>query len=86
MEFPRIMKRKQWELGMTGVEFAKYLGKSRPWLMKIYCLRENSIKYRLSDLTMYDIEEKLGIPLDVMEQYNRDVEAHNERSKKSNSR
>ena len=83
MEFPRLMKRKQWEHGMTGVEFAKFLGKSRPWLMQLYCSREDTKKYKLSELTMYDIEDKLGIPLTVMEQYNRDVEAHNERIEKS---
>lgn len=86
MEFPRILKRKQWEHGMTGVEFAKYLGKSRPWLTQIYCLRKDTKKYRLSELTMYDLEDKLGIPIEVMEQYNRDVEEHNGRIKKSTGR
>ena len=86
MEFPKIMKRKQFELGLTGGEFAKYLGKSRPWLTQIYCLREDTIKYRLGEQTMYDIEQKLGIPQSIMEQYNRDVEAHNGRIKESTSR
>ena len=86
MEFPRLMKRKQLEHRMTGVAFAKFLGKSRPWLMQVYCVREDTKKYKLSELTMYDINDKLGIPFDVMEQYNRDVEAHNGRLKKSKSR
>lgn len=86
MEFPKVLKRKQLELGMTGEEFAKHLGKSRPWLTQIYCRKETTIKYRLSDQAMYDIEQKLGIPHELMEQYNRDVEAHNGRIKKSTSR
>lgn len=86
MEFPKILKRKQLELGMTGETFAKYLGKSRPWLTQIYCRRETTIKYRLSEQTMYDIENKLGIPQHIMDQYNKDVEAHNGRIKKSTSR
>lgn len=86
MEFPKIMKRKQWEAKMTGEQFAKHLGKSRPWLMQIYCMRSDTRKYKLSELTMYDLEEKLGIPISIMEQYNKDVEAHNERIKESTSR
>ena len=86
MEFPKILKRKQLESGLTGGEFAKYLGKSRPWLTQIYCLKENTIKYRLGEQTMYDIEQKLGISHEIMEQYNRDVEAHNGRIEKSKSR
>ena len=86
MEFPKVLKRKQLELGMTGGEFAKYLGKSRPWLTQIYCLQENTRKYRLGEQTMYDIEKKLGIKHVVMEQYNRDVEAHNGRIEESTSR
>lgn len=83
MEFPRMIRRKQWEHKMTGAEFAKFLGKSRPWLMQLYCLRKDTKKYRLSESTMYDLEDKLGISIEVMEQYNRDVEEHNERIKKS---
>lgn len=86
MDFPKVLKRKQLELGMTGGEFAKYLGKSRPWLTQIYCRKETTIKYRLSDQAMYDIEQKLGIEPSIMEQYNKDVREHNERIKKSKSR
>ena len=86
MELPKIIKRKQWEHKMTGVEFAKFLGKSRPWLMQLYCTRRDTKKYKLSELTMYDLEDKLGIPMELMEQYNKDVEEHNEWIKKSKSR
>ena len=82
MEFPKLMKRKQWELGMTGKQFAAFLGKSRPWLMHLYCLKEGTKKYKLGELTMYDIEDKLGIPMEKMEQYNRDVIEHNKNLKK----
>lgn len=82
MEFPKLMKRKQWELGMTGEQFAKYLGKSRPWLMQLYCLRKDAKKYKLGELTMYDLEDKLGISIEVMEKYNRDVIEHNKNLKK----
>ena len=86
MDFPRLLKMKQLELGMTVTEFAKYLGKSRQFVTTIYSKNPNSKKYGLSDLTMYGIHMQFGIPFDVMEEYNKEVKAHNGRIKKSTGR
>ena len=86
MDFPRVLKRKQLELGMTVTDFAKHLGKSRQFLTVIYSKSDRLKKYRLSDLTMYNLETKLGISPELMEEYNDYVREHNERIEKSKSR
>ena len=86
MDFSKLLKRKQLEMGMTVTDFAKYLGKSRQFLTVIFSKSDKLRKYRLSDLTMYNLEQKLNIPQEIMEQYNRDVEEHNGRIKESTSR
>ena len=86
MDFPKVLKRKQLEMGMTVVEFAKHLGKSRQFLTVIYSRSDKLKKYKLSDLTMYSLETKLGISPEIMEEYNDYVREHNGRIKKSESR
>ena len=86
MDFPKVLKRKQLEMGMTVVEFAKHLGKSRQFLTVIYSRSDKLKKYKLSDLTMYSLETKLGISPELMEEYNYYVREHNGRIKKSESR
>jgi len=86
MDFPRVLKRKQLELGMTVTSFAKHIGKSRQFLTVIFSKSDNLRKYQLSDLTMYTLEQKLGIPQELMEEYNDYVREHNGRIKESTSR
>lgn len=86
MDFPRVLKRKQLEMGMTVTDFAKYLGKSRQFLTVIYSKSDKLKKYRLSDLTMYNLETKLGISQELMDDYNEMVVEHNGRIKESTSR
>ena len=86
MDFPKVLKRKQLEMGLTVVEFAKHLGKSRQFLTVIYSRSDKLKKYKLSDLTMYSLETKLGISPELMEEYNDYVREHNGRIKKSESR
>lgn len=86
MDFPRVLKRKQLELGMTVTSFAKYIGKSRQFLTVIFSKSDNLRKYQLSDLTMYTLEQKLGISQELMEEYNDYVREHNGRIKESASR
>lgn len=73
MDFPSMLKRKQLERGMGVAEFAKYIGKSRQFLTMIYSKNPNTKKYGLSDLTMYQFETQFGIPVELMEEYNRQV-------------
>lgn len=80
MDFPKMLKRKQLELGMTITEFARHIGKSRQFLTYVYSKNENIKKYKLSELTMYMFETKFGIPINVMEEYNKYVEERNGRA------
>lgn len=73
MDFPKILKQTQMELHLTNDKFAKYLGKSRAWLQIIYSKSPNTQKFGLSDLTMQSLKERLDIPMNVMEEYNRSV-------------
>jgi len=86
MDFPKVLKRKQLEMGMTVTEFAKYLGKSRQFLTVIYSKSDKLKKYKLSDLTMYNLETKLGISPELMEEYNDYVREHNGWIKESKGR
>lgn len=86
MSFPKLLKQKQLELGMTATRFAKHIGRSRQFITLIYSDSENLKKCGLSELTMYTINEKLDIPFELMLEYNEKVKEHNERIKKSKSR
>ena len=66
------------ELHLTNDKFAKYLGKSRAWLQIIYSKNPNTRKFRLSDLSMQLLKERLDIPMDVMESYNSSIQGGKE--------
>lgn len=83
MDFPKVLKRIQLEMGMNVKEFAKYIGKSRQFLTVIYSKSDKLKKYKLSDLTMYNFEKKLGISPELMEEYNDYVREYNGRIKES---
>lgn len=70
MDFPKQLKQSQRERHMTNDEFAKYIGKSRTWLQWIYSKNPSVEKYMLSERTIYDLNEKLGIATEIMEDYN----------------
>ena len=78
MDFPKILKQNQMELHLTNDKFAKYLGKSRAWLQIIYSKNPNTRKFRLSDLSMQLLKERLDIPMDVMESYNSSIQGGKE--------
>lgn len=73
MDFAKQLKKCQHEKHMSGEAFAKYIGKSRTWLQQIYSTNANVEKHALYELTMYELNEKLGIPYEVMEEYNTSV-------------
>ncbi len=70
MDFPKQLKQCQRQRHMTNDAFAKYIGKSRTWLQWIYSNNPSVEKYLLSERTIYDLNEKLGIPTAIMEDYN----------------
>ena len=70
MDFPKQLKQCQRQRHMTNEAFAKYIGKSRTWLQWIYSNNPSTEKYLLSERTIYDLNEKLGIPTAIMEDYN----------------
>lgn len=70
MDFPKVLKRCQYERHMTNDAFAKYLGKSRAWLQGIYTTNPKVKKYLIGERTIFDLNEKLGIPTELIEEYN----------------
>lgn len=78
MDFPKLLKQYQLERHMTNEAFAKYLGKSRAWLQILYSKSPNTKKFRLSDLTMQLLKERLNMPMSVMESYNNSVHGDKE--------
>lgn len=71
--FPKLLKRCQLERHMSASQFAKHIGRSRPWLQSIYSTNPNTEKYALSQLTMYILNEKLGISYEIMDNYNNEL-------------
>ena len=86
MDFPKVLKEKQLEMGMTVAQFARYLGKSRQFLIVIFSNSPKLRKYRLSELTMYSLNKTLGIEQEIMDEYNKKVVEHNGRIEKPTSR
>ena len=58
---------------MSNEAFSKYLGKSRTWLQGIYTTNPKIRKFLLGELTMYELNEKLGIDMECMEEYNKQM-------------
>ena len=78
MDFAKQLKKCQYERHMTNDAFAKFLGKSRTWLQAIYSKNPNVEKYTLGGLTMYTLNEKLDIPMELMEDYNNTIQSMRE--------
>ena len=73
MDFVKTLKHCQYSKHMTNEKFAEYLGKSRMWLQIIYTTNPKIKKYRLSELTMFMLNEKLDIPMELMKEYNDNI-------------
>ena len=73
MDFIKSLQKCQYEKHMTNDAFAHYVGKSRAWLQRIYSKNPDVEKSTLTGLTMYTLNEKLGIPIEIMEAYNESV-------------
>ena len=71
MNFKEIMKQKKIELSMSNTQFAKYIGKHRSWVVALF--NPNAIPRPLRDTTMYLLHDRLDIPFEVMEEYNKEV-------------
>lgn len=69
IEFPKLLKKKQEELKLNNKEFAKYIGRTRAWLVYVYN-NDLTKSHKLSDYNMVELNKLLGIPLDVMIRYN----------------
>lgn len=69
LEFPKLLKKKQEELELNNKEFAKYIGRTRAWLIYVYN-NDLSKSHKLSDYNMLELNKTLGIPLDAMLKYN----------------
>ena len=71
MDFKEMMKQKKMELSMSNAQFAEYIGKHRSWVVALF--NPNAIPRPLRETTMYVLHDKLKIPFEVMEEYNREV-------------
>ena len=76
LEFPKLLKQKQEELGLNNKEFAKYIGKTRSWLGYIYG-KDLSKTHKLAEYNMIELHDLLGIPLETMLEYNMSIVKHN---------
>ena len=72
LAFPKLLKEKQKELGLNNKEFAKYLGKTRSWLTYVYG-KDLSKTHKLAEYNMIELNNLLGIPLEVMLEYNMSI-------------
>ena len=70
MDFPKVLRQYQLERHLSNEAFAKLVGKSRTWLQSIYAKNKNVKKHTLSDMTIYSLHEKTGIPMELMYEYN----------------
>lgn len=68
MKFEEILKTKQLELEMNNSNFAKYIGLHRTWLVSKYS--KTAIQRPLSIETIGKLNNRLGIPISVMYEYN----------------
>lgn len=69
IEFPKLLKEKQEKLQLNNKEFAKYIGRTRAWLVYVYN-NDLSKSHKLSDYNMLELNKLLDIPLEVMIKYN----------------
>ena len=69
IEFPKLLKQKQEKLQLNNKEFAKYIGRTRAWLVYVYN-NDLSKSHKLSDYNMLELNKLLDIPLEVMIKYN----------------
>lgn len=69
IEFPKLLKEKQEKLQLNNKEFAKYIGRTRAWLVYVYN-NDLSKSHKLSDYNMLELNKLLDIPLEIMIKYN----------------
>lgn len=71
MDFVKHVKMKQYEMNMSNVEFAKYLGLGRSWLVNLY--RNDETTHPLRYKTMGILYSKLNISIEEMEEFNKNI-------------
>lgn len=70
-DFERELSRKQMELELNNTDFAKYIGMHRTWVMNLW--NKNLPRHPLSKKTMSKLYNRLGISLDIMKAYNKQI-------------
>lgn len=70
-DFEKELKSKQMELEMGNVAFADYIGMHKTWLFKLWNPAEK--RRPLSEKTMAQLHNRLGISYDTMINYNEEV-------------
>lgn len=70
-ELIELMKKRQKALEMNNTHFAKYIGISRAWLVRLYNTEQP--RKQLKGETIAKFVERIAIPYEVIERYNRSV-------------
>lgn len=73
-ELIELIKRRQKALELNNTHFAKYIGISRSWLVRLYNMKLP--RKQLKGETITKFVERIAIPYDMIERYNRSVIMH----------
>lgn len=73
-ELIELMKKRQRALELNNTQFAKYIGITRAWLVRLYNVKLP--RTQLKGETIAKFVERIAIPYDVIERYNRSVIMH----------
>lgn len=70
-DFEIKLKKKQMELALNNVEFAKHIGMHKTWLMNLW--NQKQPRHPLSEKTMYLLHNNLGMDFETMVNYNQEI-------------
>lgn len=68
MEFEKMFRQRQIEMGLSNTELAELLGVHRSWVIARHDKRTKRRKLQIK--TIGAIYNKMNIPIDLMEEYN----------------
>lgn len=70
-ELVELLKKRQKALELNNSQFARYIGITRAWLLRLYDVSKPRTQLKCE--TMAKFAERVAIPYDVLERYNRGI-------------
>lgn len=70
-ELIELLKKRQRALELNNTQFANYIGISRAWLVRLYNVKLP--RTQLKGETIAKFVERIAIPYEVMERYNKSI-------------